>query len=208
MRKFIIVSAFAFMPFLAISQLFTAIDEIAPYSEGLAAIRKGNQWGFIDRQGNLAVDFRDDLVWSENADNTRQDISGIRYPIFKNGRCPIQKTEDDITVYGFIDTNGKVVIEAEFLNVAPFEDGYTTGVIFEKVFKGDNEFKLKIFKYKFHEVVMDTSGKIVEYLSPRDNILMSPRRYERPWLRTKLLSKDLISIRNEDDQLEIHKLSL
>ena len=208
MKKLLFVFVLTFTPLFGIAQILTEIDEIAPYSEGLAAVRKADQWAFIDKKGNLVIDFRDDLVWSKDADKAKQDVSGIRYPAFKNGRCLIQKLQENITVYGFIDTQGEVVIEPEFLNVAPFENGYTTGIIVEKVFKGENEFKLKIFKHKFHEVVMNTSGKIVEYLSLRDNILMTPRRYERPWLRTKLLSKDLISIRTEDDQLEIHKLKL
>ncbi|WP_066800396.1 WG repeat-containing protein [Moraxella oblonga] len=33
-------------------------DEVKPYSEGLAGVRQGDKWGFIDVGGNLVVPFR------------------------------------------------------------------------------------------------------------------------------------------------------
>lgn len=35
-----------------------AFDEVKPYSEGLAAVRTGDNWGFIDLTGRLVIDFR------------------------------------------------------------------------------------------------------------------------------------------------------
>ncbi len=77
-----------------------------------------------------------------------------------------------------------------------------------KSFLGQNEIKIGVYKHKFHEVVMDASGEIQEYLVKPENIQMRKTRYELPRLRTKLLSKNLIAIRGTDNRLEIRKLDL
>ncbi len=199
---------FLLVPLLTIAQTFTGIEEIAPFSEGLAAIKKGEQWGFIDTKGDLVIDYRDDLVWDRSAELGTFGIKGVKYPSFKQGRCLVKKMEEGIPYYGFIDTSGKLVIDYQFLNVAQYDSGYFTGIIFEKVFRGENEFKLKVYDYKFHEVLMDTSGKIIEYLAKPTNIQMTSKRYKTPWLRTKLLSDKLIAVRNDDNSLEIRKITM
>lgn len=196
-----------FLPLIAAAQL-TEIDEIGPFSEELAAVRKGNQWGFIDKEGTLVIDFRDDLVWNTAADTSAHGINSIRQPSFHDGRCLVKKIIEEIPVYGFMDTTGKIVIEHKFLNVSHFNDGYTIGIIYEKVFVGKNEIKLDVYKHKFHEVVMDASGEIQEYLVKPENIQMRKSRYQLPRLHTRLISKNLIVIRGNDNQLEIRKLNL
>lgn len=37
------------------------LDEVGPFSEGLAAVRKDGKWGFIDQEGNLVIDL--EVVW-------------------------------------------------------------------------------------------------------------------------------------------------
>lgn len=207
MRKSIILILLVFFPLFVVAQI-TQLDEIAPFSDGLAAVRKGNQWGFIDKEGKLVIDFRNDLVWNADADTSAYGIEGIRQPSFQNGRCLVKKVIEEIPVYGFIDTTGELVVAHKFLNVSPFKDGFTTGIIYEKVLQGRNEIKLEVYKYKFHEVVIDISGKIHEYLLKPENIQMRKSRYELPWLRTKLLSNSLIAIRGNDNRLEIRKLNL
>ncbi|MEL6916978.1 MAG: WG repeat-containing protein [Bacteroidota bacterium] len=193
-------------PISAYSQSVKAIDEIAPFNEGLAAVRKGNQWGFMDTQGNLVIDFRRDLVWNKEADISKKDVEAIRYPIFKDGMCLVQKMEDEIPVYGFIDTKGDLVIDHQFLNVSQFNNGYTTGVVFEKVFRGNNEFNLKIYDFKFHDVLMNTSGEIEEFFDRRYHIQMTKRRYELPSLHAILLLPNLIAVKIKDQGWEVRKL--
>ena len=50
------------------THLMEGLDEVTPYHDGLAAVRQGAHWGFIDMDGNLLIDFRGDLVLIENAD--------------------------------------------------------------------------------------------------------------------------------------------
>ncbi|MBT8187970.1 MAG: WG repeat-containing protein [Croceitalea sp.] len=177
------------------AQLPKDLDEVAPFSEGLAAIKKGNQWAFINDLGAIVIDFRDDIHWNKNPQSNVNDIRSVGYPMFSDGLCIVEKFVDDIAIYGFIDTEGKLVIEHQFLNVRPFENGFTTGIVFEKVFRGYNEFKFKIFEYKFHEVVMDTSGNIVEFLERRYNIQMKKSRYHLPPIASRLLNDKLIAVK-------------
>src|SRR5690606_39514959 len=133
----------------------------------------------------------------------------IRYPIFKEGRCVITKNvEEDVPVYGFIDTKGNVVIEPRFLNVYPFKDGYTTAVLFEKTFRGNNELKLKIYECKFHDVRLDSSGHIEEYFEKRDHIQMTRKRYRMPWIGAKRIADALVAVHIRDKGWEIRKLTL
>lgn len=208
MKKNILLALLVFCPLLGTSQALEGIDEITPFHEEMAAIRKGDQWGFINQEGVLVIEFRNDLVWDKNADTLKSGIDGIRFPSFHNGKCLVSKLIDEIRVYGFIDTKGKLVIEHQFLNVSSFNNGYIIGIIYEKIFIGKNEIKLDVYKHKFHEVLMDSSGEIIEFLSSRDNIQMTKKRYIRPSINAKFLSQNLIALRTKDRNWEIRKLDL
>ncbi|NAS11916.1 WG repeat-containing protein [Poritiphilus flavus] len=191
------------------SQTVKNIDQVAPFSEDLAAIRKGDQWGFINKEGTLVIDFRDDLVWDKNVDDSKFGQLSRPHPLFENGMCLIYSTgEEGIPMYGFIDTTGKIAIEPEYLNITSFDNGLALGILCTKTFKGQNEFKLNIFEYKFSEVLIDTKGEIMEFIGRRDNILMTPRRYEQPNLRSKMLSGDLLAVWSKEKKWEVRKLEL
>ncbi|MFT7252255.1 MAG: hypothetical protein ACI9FW_002015, partial [Flavobacterium sp.] len=38
------------------------IDYISPFYDGVAAVKKGNNWGFMDKKGTIIINFRNDLV--------------------------------------------------------------------------------------------------------------------------------------------------
>ena len=205
-----ILFAFIWMlPITLVAQELKGIDEIAPFNDGLAAVRQGNKWGFINEKGSLVIDFRDDLHWNKNADTSKMDITGIRYPIFKEGLCMVKALSDEqIPLYGFIDTSGKMVISPQFLNVTQFDNGYASGVLYDKVYMGQSAAKLKIYDFKFHDVLVDTSGKIEEYFAQRDNIIMSKRRYLVPMIGSKMISDEVVAIRTKGGGWEIRKLAL
>ncbi|WP_047247430.1 WG repeat-containing protein [Maribacter thermophilus] len=189
------------------AQTIGNIDEIAPFSEGLAAVRQGEQWGFINDQGTLVIDFRDDIYWNKNADLSKEDVAAVKYPVFNEGLCMIvKKVEDGVPVFGFINNKGETVIEPQFLNIYPFENGVTTGVLFDKTFRGENEFKLKIYDYKFFDVMVNTQGEITDYFEKRDHIQMTVKRYKMPDIGAKILNKGLVAIHKQDKGWEIRKL--
>lgn len=210
MKKYIITAFIMLMlPNVFHSQTVKNIDEIAPFSEGLAAVRQGNQWGFINEEGTMVINFRNDIYWNKDADTSKKDISGVQYPMFNEGRCLITKiVEDGVPVYGFIDTKGNVVLEPQLLNVYPFKDGFTTAVLFEKSMKGKNEFNLDIYEFKFHDVMLDTSGEIIEFFNRRYNIQMTKRRYQMPAMGVKQLSAGLVAVYTQDQGWEVRKITL
>jgi hypothetical protein len=210
MKKALAIIVFLWMPFITFSQVLEDLDIIAPYNEGLAAVKKGDQWGFIDEKGNLVIDFRDDLVWNEKAIETNTDITGIRYPQFKNGRCLIRELlkDEEIYVYGFMDTSGNTVIKPEYLNVTQFDQGYAIGILMTKTLRGKNEFQLDIFQYRFSEVILNTSGEVMRLITLRDHIQMSKKRYTLPDLRARLVNPELLMIMNEKNKWEVRKLEL
>lgn len=150
MKKIVVSLAF-FLTMTLTAQLPKTLDEVAPFSEGLAGVRKGNQWAFIDDLGNIIIDFSADIYWNPNSNDSLESIKAVRYPKFTNGRCIVRKYVDEIPIYGFIDTKGKLVIEYQFLNVNPFNNGVTSGIIHEKVFREQNEFKLNITRLNFRK---------------------------------------------------------
>ena len=188
------------------AQLPKDLDDVAPFHEGLAAVQKGNAWAFIDDLGNMVIDFRNDLYWNPDM-GPYGDVRSVYYPRFSNGRCIVRTLVDDIPVFGFIDTKGNLVIEHKFLNVRPFENGLTTGIIFEKIHRGQNEFKLDIYEYKFHEVLMDVDGNIIEFLNRRYNIQMTKTRYKMPAIQSKILNDKLVAVKI-DNEWELRKLQL
>lgn len=210
MKQLITLCTLLVLPFILFAQELTGIDEIAPFSEGLAAIRKGNEWGFINKEGQLVIEFRDDLVWNISANTAVNDVSGIRFPQFKNGRCMIKKLmeEEEIPTYGFINPEGKVIIEPEYLNLTEFNEGYAVGILVTKDFRGKNNFQLNIYDYKFSEVLLDTAGDIMLLINKRDGISMSIRRYELPELRAKFLSVNTLAVKSPINKWEIRNLEL
>lgn len=187
----------------------TQYDEIAPFNEGLAAVRIGNQWGFINEDAELVLDFRDDLVWNLKADTNTSGVLGIKFPEFKNDRCMIVKLkEDKIPYYGFIDKTGEIVIQPEYLNITTFDQELAIGIYVRETFQGKNEIKMNIIEYIFTEVVVNTSGEIIWPISEREHILTSKRRYEIPELRAKLIAKDLIVHKTKDNKWETKKIKL
>ncbi len=202
-------------PLLGIAQTTTdylkttidGLDQVAPFSEGLAAVRKGDQWGFINEAGQMVIDFRSDLVWNRNPDPNATDVTGVGYPRFKDGLCVVKELkEEDIPYYGFIDTSGNMAIAPEYLNLGPFENGYAVGIYVKKTMRGQNDFKLNIFDYSFTEVLINIKGEIMMPLAERSNILMSKKRYELPKLRSKMLSTNLLAMKTADNRWQINRL--
>lgn len=211
MKNFIAILTFLLLaiPITATAQTEkTLYDEITPFSEGLAAVRVGNQWGFIDEDAKLVIDFRDDLVWNKEADTSIPGVLGIRYPQFKNGRCMIQELKvNNIPYYGFIDTSGETVIQPEYLNITQFDQENAIGIYVREIFQGKNEIKLDIVEYIFTEVVVNTNGEIVWPIVEREHALTAKRRYETPELRAKLIAKDLLVFKTKDNKWETKKLN-
>ncbi|MGB5238268.1 MAG: WG repeat-containing protein [Flavobacteriaceae bacterium] len=210
MRSYFFIIAFLFSSIVGLGQEIDSVDEIAPFHEGLAAVRIGDQWGFINADGDLVIDFRSDLVWNEEVSTGVEDITGIAYPRFKDDRCMIKETleEEGIDVYGFINSKGETVIKPEYLNVTEFNEGFALGILLTKTFRGQNRFQLNIYDFKFSEVILDPAGDIMLLITQRQSILMDKRRYELPSLNAKYLSKTLMAVKTDKNTWELRKINL
>ena len=211
------IALFIFIPFLGMSQsleelnkpTISALDEVSPFYEGFAAVRKGNQWGFIDESGKLVIDIRNDLVSNNNVDTSKDGISAIGHPQFKEGLCLIKElTEEGIPRYGFMDTTGKIVIKPEFLNATQFESGYAVAIYERSSLRGKNEFQLQIYDYDFTEVILNKAGEMIWPVQERQNIIMSKNKYQLPELHTKILAQDLLAVKGRDNLWKIVKTKM
>ncbi|MDO6807605.1 WG repeat-containing protein [Zobellia galactanivorans] len=214
MKHLLIITCLLLIPYLGISQTVEQInkptvaelDQITPFSDGLAAVRKGDQWGFIDEEGQLVIGFRNDLVWNKNPQTDNPGVEGIGYPQFMNGRCVVREVkEDGIARYGFIDKKGNMAIPAEFLNVSPFSEGHAVGIYESKSLRGKNTFQLKIYDYDFTEVVVNEVGEMIWPIQERQNIVMSGKLYKLPELQAKMISDHLLAVKDKANKWKIVK---
>ena len=104
-----------------------------PFSEGLAPILLGEEWGFIDREGTLKI--------------------GARYKLardFSEGLAPVKIKED----WGYTDTKGSLVIKPRFATAGDFKNGLA--VVYVK--KGSKEFPKRV-QETANKILDKDSGK-------------------------------------------------
>lgn len=73
-----------------------------PFSQGLAAVQTGGQWGFIDLMGNYAI-----VPTFERADSFSEGLAAVR----RNG------------LWGYINLRGQLVIPHKYLRAGKFTNG-------------------------------------------------------------------------------------
>ena len=189
------------IPILGIGQTIENIDFVSPFHDGLSAVKKGNNWAFIDQNGSIIIDFRQDLV------KTKTDKG--YYPLFSNGKCIIAQKKDDILLYGFIDKKGNISIEPQFLNVLNFQGNKTLALIVHKETIGFNDiFKKDVVNYHYFEVVIDENGNSLDHLTQLA-LHISPKyskSKEPPVITSKFISDNLIAVKSDENKWNIKKI--
>ncbi len=190
------------IPVFGFTQTIEDLDYISTFNEDLAAIKKNNQWAFINKEGNLVIDFRDDLVLSSNEHS--------KYPIFKNGRCLIVQEKEGISYFGYIDENGKVIIEPQFLNASNYHNNVAIVLKLVKNEVGGNSLLGKnVVNYKYFEVNIDTSGNVLDYLTTEGTNLTLDKEFLQnpPKITYKQISDNLYAVLNENKTWSIKKIT-
>ncbi len=82
---------------------FREFNEARSFSEGLAAVRIGKKWGYIDSVGNFVIDRQFEKIGP-----------------FSEGLAAVTK---DGKKWGYIDKSGKFEIEPTYLVAEPFSEG-------------------------------------------------------------------------------------
>ena len=191
-----------------IAQIIRGVDEVTPYHEDLAAIKKGNQWAFINKEGLKVIDFRDDLVSTiDEHFLDEKGISSVSYPLFKEGRCLIKKIIDGVYYYGYIDNNGKEIIAPQYVNATNFMNGYAIIIKFATIVLGENEaLDKRVVSYKLEEYVIDTSGKLIKYLdNARNSIPSNLKNNIPPEFESKFIAPHLIAVKSKDQKWDIYE---
>jgi hypothetical protein len=180
------------------AQTTQEFDYVSPFHEDFAAVKKGDQWGFINMHGDVVVDFRDDLV-------TTKTLQG-EYPIFMHERCLIVEKDKGISYYGYIDTKGKSVVNPEFLKATNFKFDYALVLKVNKEKAGYNNLLDKdIVYYTYTEVIIDVNGTIITELTEPKNIVMVKKFLKLPAITSELISNHLVSVKTEDGTWLVQK---
>lgn len=87
-----------------------SFNQLTDFNEGMAAVLKGNVWGFIDENGNVVIE---PAYWA------------VDYPKFMNGLASVIQPDEN-RLRGYIDKTGKVVIPFQYYTAMPFYDDVTT----------------------------------------------------------------------------------
>ncbi len=190
----ILITCLMILPFTVSSQIVENVDEITPFYEDLAAIRKGDKWAFINTKGDIVIDYRADLVMSQ----IEKEKS---YPLFNNERCLIAKKIDGVNYYGYIDKSGEIVIKPEYLNATNFENGYAIVLKVSKEELGKNDLLGKnVVSYSYDEVVINTSGNDITFLiGPTHLVYKKDRLRKPPVIQSYFLSSNLVASKSKND---------
>ena len=209
MKKLLFAFVLLLIPLIGFSQVIKDLDLIAPYNEGYAAVRKNNQWGFINKQGELVTPFRSDLIFNENPSaSTDLGVATIKFPQMANGRSIIKAVKNKVPLYGFIDPTGRIVIEPEFLNVSHFQNGYALALKVDEEKLGVNPLLGKgMLAYKYDVVLIDSAGAVKQYLAGPFPVSVSKEKLRTaPPIRARFLSENLLSVQGPNKLWEVHKI--
>jgi hypothetical protein len=198
MKKVIVLFVvFLLIPVFGFTQSIENLDYISPFNDGLATIQKDGQWAFINTEGDIVVDFRNDLVSTKSSKS-----SDIYYPIFSDGRCLIEQKKEGISFFGYIDTSGKTIIEPQFLNATNFSKGKAIALKLDKEIVARNKALGKdVVYYKYFEVTIDTTGVIEDYLTQKGVNIVLDKDYLRkpPQITSKQIGKNLYAIKHNNN---------
>ena len=135
-----------------------------PFSQGLAAVQVGGQWGYIDLMGNYVI-----APSFEMAGSFFEDLAPAR----KGGH------------WGYIDMRGRFVIEPKFLRAGNFHDGIATVNYNSKwgFINKEGKFIIKPVYYEAGNFVYDLAPVRTRstyrgwgFISPKNKFAI-PRRY-------------------------------
>ncbi len=209
MKKIVFLLGLFVLPFLVIAQSIKDVDIIAPLSDGFAAIKKNNQWAFMNAQGNIVMDFRDDLVANEKGSvEIDLGVASQIFPRMSEDRSIIKTLKGGIAYYGFINSLGKIAIPPIYLNVTNFKNGYALALQPNETVLGSNApLGKRVVSYEYDVVLIDLNGNVIKYLTGPFPITLSKERLKvAPPIYAKNISENLIAVRTPNGKWEVIKI--
>jgi hypothetical protein len=107
---------------------FKKYKMVDPFSEGLAAVSQGDKWGYIDKQGHLVIalqygglpeEWKNNPMLTRNEANMMKAVSMFAAKDFHEGLAAVSRNGK----WGFVDKNGKVVVDFQFDDAGDFHEG-------------------------------------------------------------------------------------
>ncbi|MBN1122072.1 MAG: WG repeat-containing protein [Anaerolineae bacterium] len=112
------------------------VDDVYPFSEGLAVVEVDGKSGYIDKTGEMVIEPQFDFAYSFADGLAAVQIDGLLGYIDKTGEWVVEAQYEDTWSFteglapvkvdgkwGYIDTTGEMVIEPQFDNAYSFSDG-------------------------------------------------------------------------------------
>lgn len=205
---FFVICLFATIPLLA--QEMEGFDRVTPFHEDLAAVKKSDQWAFMNPKGEIVIDFRSDMVTKGKGHIICcSKETTIDYPLFNSGRALITVKKDGITHYGYIDTKGTTVLDPIYVGATHFHEGYAIVLKVYREVLGRNEVLGKeMFRHRYREVVIDRDGNEVLYVTRPMNLLYTEKHMKKPpKITARFISSGLISVKNDDGTLDVRPIN-
>jgi len=172
-------------------------EDVLPFSEGYAAVKKGNKWGYINRNGKLMIDHKFDAAFHFDRGYASVKADSLWGYIDKKGIFiinPISESsiffenDSSLSVYerkgkvGFIDINGKIRIEPKYVYSSGFSDGLAeVSNSRQSVFinlKGDtiiNDSFVHSFGFCNGFAAVEMEGRIWKYIDKKGNDVFNKR---------------------------------
>jgi len=191
------------IPFFTSAQSIKNVDFISPFHDDVAAIKKDGKWAFINKEGNLIIDYRTDLVTT----NTNHGD----YPMFNDNRCPIVEVKAGISYFGFIGKSGKTVIEPQFLNSSDFKDGIAIVLkVVKRVIAKNTALDKDMVNYRYFEVLINTDGKVTYYLTQDGVNIVLDKDFliAVPQITSKYLTDHLYAVKSKNKTWNIIKVKM
>lgn len=187
----------------AFPQILSGLDEVYPFQGDFVAVKKANQWAFINKEGKKLIDFRADLVLTNRLNSLNQ---ANAFPVFNDGRCLIRKVIGNTYYFGFINEKGVEIIKPQFLNATNFSNGYAIVVLSSKDSIGFNAvLKKSVVSDNMEEYVIDTKGELIKYLyNPRKNVQANYKN-GLPIIESKFIAPNLVAVKTKNKKWEIHQ---
>ena len=120
-------------------------DSAGNFSEGLAAVKINDKWGYIDKKGNFVIQPQFDSVYNFSQGLAAVEINEKRGYIDKTGKIIVPLHFDDVDgfseglarvkingKYGYIDKTGKMIITPQFDYASGFSEGLAAVKINDK----------------------------------------------------------------------------
>jgi len=195
---------------VTMAQELKNLDFISPFHAEVAAVKKGGMWAFINMDGTLVIDYRDDLVMTNESGIACCEPDIARdYPFFESNRALIKEIKQGIAYYGYINSTGETVIEPEFINATNF---HSNRAIVLKVFKetiGRNELLGKnVVSYSYNEEIINSDGETVAFLRGPFNLILDEKNLKTPpKIQSRFLGPNLISTKSENNTWEIQTIN-